>query len=232
MNTIVLNSVPLRISPDALAALLKIEKKNPLYNELASLVQKGLETARPKAVYKPVFVDERGDDFVFLEGVKFHSRVLAVNLAGIYRAFPFIATCGTELEEWADSLDDAVHKYWAEAFMALALLQAIKYLDEHIRDNFKIKKISHLSPGSINDWKLEEQVPLFKLLGDVENSIGVKLTKSHFMNPAKTISGIKFPSEFDFESCMLCERKACVGRRADFSKEMWTKYFGKSGKSQ
>lgn len=231
MEPIVLNSIPVTISPSAFATILKIEEESPHYDEMTSLLEKALIIARPKAIYKPVFVDERGKDYVLVEGIKLNSRVLAVNLEDIHRVFPFVVTSGAELEEWADSLDDAVHKYWAEGIMGLVLLEAIRALDEHIKSHFKIKKISHLSPGSIDDWKLEEQQPLFELLGDVERLIGVTLTQSYFMIPAKTVSGIKFPSEFDFESCMLCERKDCGGRRAHFDKEMWKKYFGGEGKS-
>lgn len=225
MDTIALKSIPISIYPNTLAALLKIDNNSFHYKELVPFLEEGVKIARPKAIYKPVFVEERGENFVVLDGVKFHSRVLAINLNDIHRAFPFVVTCGIELEEWADSLHDAIHKYWAEGIMGIALVQAIIALDKHIKDNSKIKKISHLSPGSIDDWQLEEQASLFKLLGDVETLIGVKLTGNNFMVPAKTVSGMKFPSQFDFESCMLCEREACIGRRARFNKEMWEKYF-------
>lgn len=226
MEPIVLNSISLSLAPSALAAIFKIEERSSYYDEINLLLEEALTIASPKIIYKPVFVWERGENYILVDSIKLNSRVLAVNLENIHRVFPFVVTCGAELEEWADTLDDGVQKYWAEGIMGLALLEAIKTLDEHIKNHFKIKKISHLSPGSIDDWKLEEQRPLFELLGDVEKLIGVKLTESNFMIPAKTVSGIRFPAKFDFESCMLCKRKECGGRRAPFNKEIWNRYFG------
>jgi len=36
------------------------------------------------------------------------------------------------------------------------------------------------------------------------------------MVPVKTVSGLLFPSEAGFESCELCSREKCMGRRAAY----------------
>jgi hypothetical protein len=74
------------------------------------------------------------------------------------------------------------------------------------------------------DWPIEEQAPLFKLLGDVETSIGVQLTDSLLMLPAKSISGIFFPTEISFISCQLCPRKRCESRKAKFDDKLAGEY--------
>ena len=61
-----------------------------------------------------------------------------------------------------------------------------------------------MNPGSLADWPLREQRPLFGLLGNVRAAIGVTLTPSLLMTPTKSVSGILFPSEETFASCQLC----------------------------
>ena len=76
-----------------------------------------------------------------------------------------------------------------------------------------------MAPGSLSDWPIEEQGPLFRLLGDVEASIGVRLTRNLLMLPAKSISGFYFPTEVSFYSCQLCPRKRCESRKAKYDEK-------------
>jgi predicted transcriptional regulator len=73
-----------------------------------------------------------------------------------------------------------------------------------------------MSPGSLKDWPIEEQRALFAILGDVEGSIGVRLSESLVMIPSKSLSGIYFPTEVPFYSCQLCPRERCPSRRATY----------------
>ncbi len=94
----------------------------------------------------------------------------------------------------------------------------------HLKSKFALEKISSMAPGSLADWPIEEQGPLFKLLGDVETSIGVQLTDSLLMLPAKSISGIFFPTAVSFVSCQLCPRKRCESRKAKYSPKLAEEY--------
>jgi hypothetical protein len=81
-----------------------------------------------------------------------------------------------------------------------------------------------MAPGSLSDWPIEEQGPLFGLLGDVKASIGVRLTRNLLMLPAKSVSGFYFPTEVSFYSCQLCPRKRCESRKAKYNKAMADEY--------
>ena len=59
------------------------------------------------------------------------------------------------------------------------------------------------------------------LLGDVEASIGVRLTDSCLMVPNKTVSGVRFPTEHDFRACQVCHREDCPSRSAPFDADLW-----------
>jgi hypothetical protein len=81
-----------------------------------------------------------------------------------------------------------------------------------------------MSPGSLTDWPIEEQKPLFSLFGEEETPIGVKLSKHLLMLPAKSISGIYFPTEVSFFSCQLCQRDNCPGRKAAYDNKLAKEY--------
>jgi hypothetical protein len=149
------------------------------------------------------------------------SRVLRVNLDEAYRVFPFAATCGVELDEWASSLGDLLRAFWSEAIREDALRAASRAVHRHIVDSHGLGKTSTMSPGSLGDWPLREQRALFKVLGDTEAAIGVRLTESCLMLPTKSVSGIRFPTEHRFESCQLCPRGVCPGRRAPYDSELY-----------
>ena len=98
------------------------------------------------------------------------------------------------------------------------------HLEEHIKEDFTPGIMSHMNPGSLSDWPITQQKILFSLFGDVEELIGVRLTESFLMDPIKSVSGIHFPTEFDFKSCMLCTRYPCVKRKAAYDPEMAKNY--------
>jgi hypothetical protein len=81
--------------------------------------------------------------------------------------------------------------------------------------------------GAGDDWPITQQMGLFSLFGGrekVEELIGVRLTDTYLMVPIKSVSGLFFPTEVRFESCQICPREHCQGRRAAYSPEMAKKY--------
>jgi hypothetical protein len=78
-----------------------------------------------------------------------------------------------------------------------------------------------MNPGSLADWPIGQQVPLFSLLGDTERAVGVRLSSSLLMIPRKSVSGFQFPSEETFASCQLCPRSVCPNRRAPYDNALF-----------
>lgn len=193
--------------------------------DLQRLVGAAQHVARPKALYRLVYVEGRGEETVTLSGVTFTSRVLRVNLASAHRAFAYIATCGMELERWAQEIDDMLHNYWAEAIKEVALRAATRALNRHLEDCYQPGRTATMNPGSLEDWPLRQQRPLFALFRDPEAAIGVRLTDSFLMVPNKTVSGLRFPTEESFESCQLCPRASCPGRRAAYDPTLFERKY-------
>ncbi len=224
-NTHVLDEVVFEPDKARLMKSLRIEPGSSDAEALAQLVTEAQDVAKPKAYYKVAYVESKEDDAVVIDGVRFDSRVLRVNLEDAYRVFPYVATCGTELETWSYTIEDMLQQYWTDAIRQMALTSATQALQKHIVDTYRLGRTAVMSPGSLSDWPIREQRPLFDLIGDVEGKIGVQLSDSFLMSPIKSVSGIRFPTEESFASCQLCPRVNCPGRRAPYDETLYDRKY-------
>jgi hypothetical protein len=216
MNTFILNSFPYQFDREALLASLRIRPVTYQAEEFDQFLLRAEGVARPKVIYKVAFIEEKGPEHVIIDGVQFKSRIMRVNLDKVQRVFPYIVTCGNELEAWQEGTEDVVQRFWIDAIKEQALEFAFAAFDQHLNQTFAPGSISSMNPGSLEDWPLPEQSTLFALLGEVEAAVGVRLTESYLMLPNKTVSGLVFPTETTFASCQLCPRSVCPNRRAPY----------------
>lgn len=221
MDSTVLDSIPCEIDVEELAKKLHLKSDHSYFPELVRLVREAQALGKPKALYRVAYIESRTDDSVTVEGVTLKSRVLRVNLDAVYRIFPYVATCGLELEAWSAGIKDFLHRFWADAIKEATLRTAREHLEQHLVQKYQLGKISRMSPGSLKDWPIEEQRPLFSILGELTERIGVSLTESLIMVPIKSVSGVWFPAETDFFSCQLCSRDLCPGRKAPYDPELY-----------
>jgi hypothetical protein len=221
MSIIVLNGVPYDFILEQVLNKMHMTKDSPYSEGIEKMVADAVAVGNPKALYRPAFIEKKGEDFVVLDGIRFASRVLSVNLADVDRVFPYVITCGRELEEWSRQFEDVFDSYCADVIKETILIYARKQVMAQIDWQNGLNRTAHMSPGSLEDWPVTEQIPLFQLLGDVNEDIGVKLTESCLMFPVKSVSGIYFPLEGTFESCQLCPRGKCPNRRAPYDKQLY-----------
>jgi hypothetical protein len=204
---------------------LRIKEGSSSVETLERIASDAQAIARPKAIYKVAFIESKGDDYLVADGITLTSRVLRVNIEQAHRVFPFVATCGAELDEWSSSIDDILQSYWADTIKEMALRSAIQALNKDLEGRFRPGRISRMSPGSLSDWPLREQRNLFALLGNPQDAVGVELTESLMMVPIKSVSGIWFPTEVDFASCQLCPREICPARKAPYDKTLYDRKY-------
>lgn len=220
--------IPFKADAPALLASLRIEPGSERAEAIVEAVDAVRPVLRPKAVYDVRYVEGRDDDSVTLDcGVTFNSRVLRVNLDGTQRVFPLVATCGTEVAEAAVECDDLLVKYALDTLMEQALRAAWRHAMDTIKATHSLGDTSAMSPGSLEDWPISQQRELFSVFGDVRGLIGVELSDSFLMVPIKSASCIVFPTEVRFESCQLCPREECPGRRAKYDPSLWEERYGK-----
>ncbi|WP_170868444.1 vitamin B12 dependent-methionine synthase activation domain-containing protein [Desulfatibacillum alkenivorans] len=228
MDRIVVQDFNLDLNPPEIIEELRISKAgSSMVAKFTQLLENMQKNCRPKGLYRPVEVERVEDDQATVEGVLLKSRVLAVQLEDVHRIFPFIATCGKEAAALAHDCTNMLERFWMESILDKILQAAITRTREDLAHTFGLKKTVVMTPGSLDDWPLEEQAPLFSLLGDVEGEVGVRLLDSFMMTPRQSISGIMFPAETNFQSCMLCNRKRCPKRRADYDQGLYDRRFRK-----
>ncbi len=207
----------------ALLARLHVAPDSEDGEALTALIGQDREVARPKALYGEAFVEARGDDTVRVGGITFTSRVLRRKLDTVERVFPYVATCGHELDRVTLPAGDVLVQFWWDAIKADVLSAARAHLLAHLTDRFRLGRTARMSPGSgdADVWPIEQQPLLFALLGGVTPFIGVVLTESCLMIPNKTVSGLVFPTEHDFRTCQVCHRDPCPNRTAPFDAAVW-----------
>lgn len=189
-----------------------------LEEDLSRMMDEAEKAAVPKVLFGVVPIEAKGEDSVTIEGVTIRSPLMRKNFDPINRVFPYVATCGTELELWsADYKEDLLFEYWADEIKKYYLVLMTSAFRAYIKETYGLKaRYSSMNPGSIKEWPLTGQRELFAIFGEdaVERETGVKLTGSMLMLPSKSVSGIGFSSETSFENCRLCPILKCPNRRA------------------
>lgn len=224
-EAVVMDDIAFRPSLRKLMKQLRVKEGTRHAEQIASLLDEAQAIARPRAMYRVTYVDSRDESGVVIDGISFHSRVLRVNLDSVHRVFPFIVTGGIELHEWTQAQDNLLVRYYADVISETAARSAAARLKAHLVRQYGLGRTSTMSPGSLADWPIQEQRPLFALLGDPERAIGVRLTDSMLMIPSKSVSGIRFPVEKTFESCQLCQRERCPSRKAPYDGRLYDRRY-------
>lgn len=188
------------------------------------LVDQAKPLIEPRAAFKLCYINEKLPDAVIVEGRRLESKVLRKNLDAVERIFPYVVSIGPELEKASAKMSDPLERYYLDVIGNIALAAVRQQLHDYLCKKFALKKISFMSPGSLQDWPLEAQRLLFQLLPDLESAIGVRLTESFLMIPTKSVSGIYFQTEVSFFNCQLCQRGRCPGRKARYDADLAREY--------
>jgi hypothetical protein len=218
-----LNHIPLILDHNVVLKKLRI-KRHEQRDQVKRLVEMAQPLLEAKAVCKVCYIDAKLEDAVVVSGIYFRSKVLRRHLDKVERVFPYVVTIGDGLEKRARTWEDFFGSYILDVIGNVAVTKARAHLEEELRNKFTLEGMATMSPGQIKDWPIQEQQPLFDLLGDVESSIGVRLEESLFMTPAKSISGIYFPTEVAFFTCQLCPKEGCSSRRAPYDERLAEEY--------
>ncbi len=233
VENVILDTIPFLPPLHNLSKQLHIREGSAREAELQDLLCQAQAIAHPRAIFRIAFIEGTRHDQVIIDGLVFTSRVLRANLSQLHRVFPFVATCGSELDAWAHSFTDMLTRFYADAIQESALRVAIKYLEAQLLGLY-IPEISNqpgglqlaeMNPGSLEDWPIDEQKALFALLGNVGETIGVTLKESMLMQPIKSVSGIYFTSQESYANCQLCPREECSNRRSEYDPTLYERKY-------
>lgn len=190
-----------------------------LEDEIIELMDEAEKIAAPKVLFAVAPVEESDVNGILVNGSHIDSAFVSEKLAGKRRCFPYIATCGAELEAWSEQFkDDILLEFWADEVKKLYLSRVLAPFMGYIKEAYQTGgHLAALNPGSLKEWPISGQADLFGVLGGsafVQEQAGVRYTESFLMLPSKTTSGILFESETFYENCQHCPIENCPNRRA------------------
>ena len=188
----ILENISVSLSLDKVRRRLHMKPDSDL-SQVRTLVDTVQQLIEPRAIYNVCYIEEKSEDSVIVGGLHLSSRVLRKNLDRVERIFPYVITLGSKLGEKQNACNDLLENYYLDSIGNLALTSVRKQLKKHLQSKFALEKMSSMAPGSLSDWPIEEQGPLFKLLGDVEASIGVRLTRKPLDDSGQIYLRFLFP---------------------------------------
>lgn len=223
-----LHDIPFSLGTDELMREQRIQPGTEMARTFSALLAEVTEVGRPKAIYEVSYLEDKAEDSVALNGVRFTSRALRRNLDEVERVFTYVATCGAEADAVVGAENDLIQAVWLWTIRERLLDAARDHLMAHLADRYRLTHTATMHPGSgdADVWPIEQQQELFSIFGDVETLIGVRLTDSMLMVPTMSESGIVFPTESDFASCQVCHREGCPRRHAPFDEAVWREVCG------
>jgi hypothetical protein len=227
----VLRNIPLKLDLDKVMrrAAFQTEGLFP-EKEALQLVKKGATVARPIAIFKASPVQNLSANVINIDGIRFDNALLRVNLKDVDRAFPYLVSCGHEIDSMKLSGKQAGLNYVVDAVKEMVLAEAANYLRNHITDKYNLDYLWSLQPGEPQAWKIEDRRLLFEMLGQVEELTGVKLSSDNSLIPKQSTCGIFYYAKVEFEGCQVCAQEPCMGRRAPYSEELAKKFSDRARK--
>lgn len=215
-SLIIIDEFQVQFNPEAIAAKMGSRRSAKVEKTIATLAREAQAVARPVAGAKMSSVTLLSDEQSSLDGIAFSSALLREKLEGLGRAFPFLASEGRELTEWAGTYRGS-ERIFADSLEKEALYQVRERLEAAILEKYGLEMISAMNPGSLRIWPIMEQAPLFQLLGPLPERLGIKLLPSFMMEPQHSVSGIFFQTSTKYHNCQLCPKEECPNRKAPYT---------------
>ena len=215
-NIILIDDLNVTFDLDALGKKLGARSSARMATLLQTLADEARPIAKPKAAAKLCSLSLLPDDQVQLDDTVFKSALLKQQVEGLGKAFPYVATEGEELAEWARSYT-GLERALANGLQYAAMSQARERLEAVILEKYGLEQVSAMNPGSLAVWPITQQTPLFDLLKPLPEKLGMTLLPSYMMKPEHSVSGIFFQTDSKFHNCQLCPQEACPSRRVPYT---------------
>ena len=212
--------IPVGFTLEEFGALCKITPDSNAYEAVEEAYPLVRQYGAPKAVLRWANVDLVEGDATTIEGVTFQSKVVADKLRDLPRVFLSVITAGHGLERSGVFDDDP----FLDTYNAALIYYASRYTVRYMKEHFGFDGSSTLDPGSLPDWPIKNNFPLFEIIGNVEE-IGATLNEKGYIDPWNSGSHIHFSGN-GYQNCSLCKNYDCVGRRAPFDRAEYIRIFG------
>ncbi len=137
-NVILVETVPLEFDLESLGCRLRIRPgQTKFMDRLSRLAEEAARVARPKAVARLCGLTILDEEKVQVGEVTFSSPLLRQKMDGLGRAFPYLASEGTELADWSLSLSSSLEQVFASALREVAVQQAENLLERTLLERYR-----------------------------------------------------------------------------------------------
>lgn len=134
----VLDKVPFDLELEDVLQKLRLRQRNEgVVETVRELIEMARPVARPKALYEISPVDSKNGDLLHINGVKFTSRVLRINLDCVDRVFPYVATCGREIDAISFPPDQLMKTYFMDQIKEMVMRSALNYLHLYLTERYE-----------------------------------------------------------------------------------------------
>ncbi len=218
-----IKDIPFTITPEEVAEHLHVHEDD--FDEFLDVYNETVPLLRPAMYFGVEEIHSNDGHKVIIGDQTFESRILAVNVKDVNKVYPYVVTSGRKAYDHAQAYDDPLYNFWAHGICEIALRNAMQAGFEEAKARLGVSALNAMNPGSLSDFPISSQKPLFDLLKNVEEECGVTLTDTYLMIPIKSGSGIWFESDKHYANCMMCPRVNCPNRRAPYREDMFEKEY-------
>jgi hypothetical protein len=217
----VIEDIPLKLEIQKVMLRMLVRGEKPGFEKEASKLVKMVQAvARPRAAYKISRINGKTRGSLTIDGTRFSSYLLRINLDKTDTVFPYAVTTGSELDALHLPVGTSSRSYCLEILKGMVLVEATDYLRDYLLERYHLDYLFSLSPGEYQAWPVINQGTLLSILGDVKKLIGVTLAADGTTKTSQLTSGLFYYVETKFENCQLCVREPCMMRRVPFSLEL------------
>jgi hypothetical protein len=134
----VLANIPVKLELEEVIKKLRLRHRNEsVEKSIQELIELARPIARPKAVYKVAEVDNRNGDSLHINGVRFSSRVLRINLDKAAKVYPYVVTCGRELDEIKIPSHEYMRSYFWDQIKEMVVRSSLYYLQDYLKQRYE-----------------------------------------------------------------------------------------------
>lgn len=219
METVLVDHIQVKVTKEDVLQKLGMPADHRFGGDIEEVIAEAEPIANAKLLYAEAKIDARTEDTVTIGGVEFKGKDLADALKDVDTVYPYICTCGRELNDYAMNCKDLVKMLYLDYIAHFYLLQSSIELSDRV-DNELCTRSMCMTPGSFDNWELKENIPIFMLLNKGEGT-GISLTDMGIMYPAKSVAGIRFKAPSCDDQCEICMKKDCALRKVEFDKRVY-----------
>lgn len=169
---------------------LNLKNRKPILEKVKPLYLKTREITRPKCIFFQAEITEKDEQHVKVDDELFESELFRGYVDKNDFVYPYIVTVGTELDEYAKTLNDPSDQFMIDEIMNLIVNIGKVFVMEEVKKTSGWKDAQDYVPGNGEDWSTVEQTRLFKMFAGETDKIGVSLGDHAFVLPGRSTIGI------------------------------------------